>query len=125
MPRTHKFTHGNPLRALVSHLPQSWYARRVSHTPDGRRRDDCGFRRPATLHNLGEVTIVRSKKRRNDGPKGVKRLVTNLTEANAGAMLSISAWRWGVEVTIKARKSDLPLGQRQVTAESERVERSV
>ena len=59
------------------------------------------------------------------GPKGVKILVTNLTEANAGAMLSISAWRWGVEVTIKARKSDLPLGQRQVTAESERVERSV
>ena len=37
-------------------------------------------------HNLGDVTIVLSKKRRNDGPKGVKILVTNLTEASAGVM---------------------------------------
>jgi hypothetical protein len=45
--------------------------------------------RRATLHNLGDVTIVLSKKRRNDGPKGVTILVTNLTEASMEGMLSI------------------------------------
>jgi Transposase DDE domain len=125
MPRTRKFTNGKYLRDLVHHLPKSCYSRRASHKPDGRRRDYWVFLRRATLHNLGDVTIVLSKKRRNDGPKGVKIIVTNLTEASAGLILSIYAWRWGVEVTIKELKSGLHLGQMQVTIESERVGRSV
>lgn len=125
MPRTRKFTNGKHLRDLVQHLPKRCYARRASHKPDGRRRDYWVFRRRATLHNLGDVTIVLSKKRRNDGPKGVKILVTNLTEASAGALLSMYAWRWGVEVTIKELKSGLHLGQMQVTKTAERVGRSV
>jgi len=55
----------------------------------------------------------------------VKIIVTNLTEASAGTILSIYAWRWGVEVTIKELKSGLHLGQMQVTKEAERVMRSV
>lgn len=125
MPRTRKFTNGKHLRDLVQHLPKSCYYRRASYKPDGRRRDDWVFLRRATLHNLGDVTIVLSKKRRNDGPKGVKIIVTNLTEASAGAILSIYAWRWGVEVTIKELKSGLHLGQMQVTKDKERVTRSV
>jgi hypothetical protein len=125
MPRTRKFRDGKHLRDLVQHLPKSCYYRRASHKPDGRRRDYWVFLRRATLHNLGDVTIVLSKKRRNDGPKGVKILVTNLTEANAGAILSMYAWRWGVEVTIKELKSGLHLGQMQVTHDKERVMRSV
>jgi hypothetical protein len=125
MPRTRKFTNGKHLRDLVQHLPKSCYARRASHKPDGRRRDYWVFTRRATLHNLGDVTIVLSKKRRNDGPKGVKILVTNLTKASAGAMLSIYARRWGVELTIKELKSGLHWGQRQVTKDAERVTRSV
>ena len=125
MPRTRKFTNGKHLRDLVQHLPKSCYHRRASHKPDGRRRDYWVFLRRATLHNLGDVTIILSKKRRNDGPKGVKILVTNLTEASAGAILSMYAWRWGVELTIKELKSGLHLGQRQVTKEAERVRRSV
>ena len=66
-----------------------------------------------------------SKKRRNEGPKGVKILVTNLTKASAGAICSISARRWGIELTIKELKSGLHLGQMQVTTEAERVTRSV
>ena len=81
--------------------------------------------RRATRHKLGDVTIVLSKKRRNDGPKGVKIIVTNLTEASAGAILSIYARRWGVELTIKELKSGLHLGQMQVTKEAGRVGRSV
>jgi Transposase DDE domain group 1 len=125
MPRTRKFTNGKHLRDLVQHLPKSCYARRASHKPDGRRRDYWVFLRRATLHNLGDVTIVLSKKRRNDGPKGAKIIVTNLTEASAGAILSIYAWRWGIEVTIKELKSGLHVGQMQVTKDKERVTRSV
>ena len=125
MPRTRKFTNGKHLRDLVQHLPKSCYARRASYKPDGRRQDYWVFMRRATLHNLGDVTIVRSKKRRNFGPKGVKILVTNLTETSAGAILSVYARRWGVELTIKELKSGLHVGQMQVTKEAERVERSV
>jgi hypothetical protein len=124
MPRTRKFTDGKYLRDLVQHLPKRCYARRASYKPDGRRQDYWVFVRRATLHNLGDVTIVLSKKRRNDGPKRVKIIVTNLTEASAGTILSMSAWRWGVEVTIKELKSGLHLGQMQVTKEAERVTRS-
>jgi hypothetical protein len=99
MPRRRKFTNGKSLRDLVRHWPKSCYHRRASAKPDGRRRDDWVFRRRATLNRLGDVTIVRSKKRRNDGPKQVKLFVTNLTEARAGAILSEYAWRWAVGVS--------------------------
>ena len=125
MPRTRKFTNGKHLRDMVQHLPKRYYYRRASYNPNGRRKDYWVFARRATLHKLGDVTIVLSKKRRNDGPKGVKIIVTNLTEASAGEVLSIYAWRWGIEVTIKELKSGLHLGQMQVTKEAERVTRSV
>ena len=125
MPRTRKCTNGKHLRDLVQHLPKSCYARRASYKSDGRRKDYWVFLRRATLHKLGDVTIVLSKKRRNDGPKGVKILVTNLTDASVGAILSPYARRWGVELTIKELKSGLHLGQMQVTKESKRVEHSV
>ena len=125
MPRTRKFTNGKSLRDLVRHLPKSCYHRRASYKPDGRRRDDWVFVRHATLNHLGDVTIVLSKKRRNDGPKHVKLFVTNLTEARAGAILSEYAWRWGVELVIKELKSGLHLGQMQVTNDADRVARSV
>jgi Transposase DDE domain len=125
MPRTRKFTDGQHLRDLVPHLPKSCSARRASYQPDGRRHDYGGFVRRATLHHLGEVTIVLAKKRRHDGPKRVQSIGTNLTEASAGAILSLYAGRWGVEVTIKELKSGLHLGQMQVTKEAERVTRSV
>jgi hypothetical protein len=125
MPRTRQFTDGKHLRDLVQHLPKSCYDRRASHKPDGRRQDYWVFTRRATLHKWGDVTIVLSKKRRNQGPKGVKIIVTNLLEASAGGILSIYAWRWGIEVTIKELKSGLHLGQMQVTHDKERVPRSV
>ena len=69
------------ISVMVQHLPKRFYYRRASYKPDGRRKDYWVFARRATLHNLGDVTIV-LKKRRNDGPKGVKIIVTNLTEAS-------------------------------------------
>jgi len=98
MPRTRKFTNGQHLRDLVQHLPKSYYYRRASTKPDGRRQDYWVFVRHATLQKLGDVTLVLSKKRRNTGPKQVKIIVTNLTGATAGTILSIYARRWGVEI---------------------------
>lgn len=125
MPRTRKFTNGKHLRDLVQHLPKSCYYRRASSKPDGRRQDYWVFVRHATLHKLGDVTMVLSKKRRNMGPKQVKIIVTNLTGATAGTILSIYARRWGVELTIKELKSGLHLGRMQVTNDKKRVTRSV
>lgn len=58
-----------------------------------------------------------SKKRRNDGPKGVKSIVTYLIAVSARAMLSIYARRWDVELTSKALKSGLYVGPLQGTKE--------
>jgi hypothetical protein len=125
MPRTRTCAHGKHLRDLVQHLPTSCYSRRASWKPDGRRQDSWVFVRHATLHKLGDVTLVLSKQRRHARPTQGKILVTTLAEASAGAMRSIYARRWGVEGTMKELQSGWHWGQRQVTTERERVGRSV
>jgi hypothetical protein len=98
MPRTRKFTDGKYVRDLVQHLPKSLYRRRATYKPDGRRQDYWVFMRHAELHQLGDVTIVLSKKRRNLGPKRVKIIVTNLLDVSASAVISQYAVRWQVEI---------------------------
>ena len=123
--RTRKFTNGKYVSDLARHLPKSCYSRRATYKPDGRRCDYWVFQKRATLHNLGDVTLVLSKKRRNAGPKQVRLFVTNLEGVKAGTILNLYAWRWGVEVTIKELKGGLHLGQMQVTRDADRVSRSV
>jgi hypothetical protein len=125
MPRTRKFTNGKYVRDLVQHLPKSQYRRRATYKPDGRRQDYWVYMRHAKLHQLGDVTIVLSKKRRNFGPQRVKIIVTNLLDARASAILSQYAVRWGVELTIKELKGGLHLGRMQVSQDAARVERSI
>jgi hypothetical protein len=123
--RTRKFEDGKFLSNFVKHLPRNQYRRVKSVKPDGKRRDYWIYRCQKRIHNLGEVTIILSKKRLNDGPKKTKIIVTNLEEATAGEILSCYARRWGIEVTFKELKSELHLGQMQVTKEKARVERAV
>jgi hypothetical protein len=125
MARNRKFTNGKYVSDLMSYLPKSSYRRRATYKPDGRRCDYWVFQKRATLHNLGDVTMVLSKKRRNAGPNQVRLFVTNLQDVNASTVLSLYAWRWGVEVTIKELKGGLHLGQMQVTRDADRVARSV
>ncbi len=125
MPRTRKFTNGKYDRDLVQHLPKSQYRRRGTYKPDGRRQDYWVFLYHAELHQLGDVTIVLSKKRRNFGPRRVKIIVTNLLDVRAGAILNQDAIRWAVELTIKELKGGLHVGRMQVSQDAERVERSV
>jgi hypothetical protein len=125
MPRTRKFTNGKHIRDLVQHLPKSQYRRRATYKPDGRRQDYWVFMRHAELHQLGDVTIVLSKKRRNLGPRRVKIIVTNLLGVSASVILNQYAIRWAVELMIKELKGGLHLGRMQVSQDAERVERSV
>jgi hypothetical protein len=125
MPRTRKFTNGKYVRDFVQYLPTALYRRRATYKPDGKRQDYWVFLRHAALHQLGDVTIVLSKKRRNYGPKRVKIIVTNLLDASASAILRHYAVRWGVELTIKELKGGLHLGRMQVTEDADRVERSI
>ena len=125
MPRTRKFTDGKYLRDLVQHLPKALYRRRATYKPDGRRQDYWVFMRHAELHQLGDVTIVLSKKRRNFGPKRVKIIVTNLLDVSASEVISQYSIRWAVELTIKELKGGLHVGRMQVSQDAKRVERSV
>lgn len=123
--RTRKFTDGKYLRDLVQHLPHSQYRRMKTLKPDGRRRDYWVYECRRSLKDIGDVTIILSKQRRNDGPKKAKIIVTNLEAATTSQSLSYYARRWGVEVTIKELKSGLHLGRMQVTKDAARVSRSV
>jgi len=125
MPRTRKFTNGKYVRDLVQHPPKLLYRRRATSKPDGRRQDDWVYMRQAELHQLGDVTIVLSKKRRNLGPNRVKIIVTNLLDMSAGAVITQYSIRWCVELVIKELKSGLHLGQMQLSQDADRVERSV
>lgn len=123
--RTRKFTDGRHLRDLAQHLPRSQYRRIKTCKPDGRRRDYWVWECRRSVKDLGDVTIILSKRRRNDGPKKTKIIVTNLATAGTAEALSHYARRWGVEVTIKELKGGLHLGRMQVTREAGRVARSV
>ena len=123
--RNRKFSNGKHLQELVRHLPKSFYHRLASSKPDGRRKDYWVYSRPAALNDLGEVTLILSKQRRNQGPKRVKLLVTNLTQARVSDILSIYSRRWGVELTFKELKGGLHLGRMQGTRDPDRVARSV
>jgi hypothetical protein len=125
MARNRKFTNGKYVSDLMRHLPKSAYHRQATHKPDGRRCDYWVFQKRATLHHLGDVTMVLSKKRRNAGPNHVRLFVTNLHRVKASTVLSLYAWRWGVEVTIKELKGGLHLGRMQVTRDADRVARAV
>ncbi len=77
------------------------------------------------LRHIGDVTLVLSRKRRNDSPKKTKILGTNLPSPTARQVLALYICRWDVELLIKELKGVTGLGQAQVTKQPDRVERSV
>ena len=126
-PRTWKLTNGHHLRDLVTHLPTHHYRKvRVPLVvPSARRRVFWTFAKRAQLRQVGDVTVVLSRRRRNDSPKHTKLLVTNLPQATAHTTVAIYLRRWPVELCIKELKGVVGLGQPQVTKDAARVERSV
>jgi hypothetical protein len=78
------------------------------------------------LRHRGDVTVVLSKRRRNDGPKQTKILVTNLPETvPAREIVGVYLRRWWVELLVKELKGVVGMGQQQVPKQVDRVERSV
>ena len=68
--------------------------------------------------------MVLSKKGRNNGPKQTKILVTNLDEWTARQVVCAYQRRWPVEHINRELKTDLGLGEHQVSTEEGRIERS-
>jgi hypothetical protein len=126
-PRTWKLANGQHLRDLVPHLPIHHYrqVRVPSVVPTTRRRVFWTFAKRAELRQVGDVTVVLSRRRRNDSPKHTKLLVTNLPQATAHLTVALYLRRWPVELCIKELKGVVGLGQHQVTKDAARVERSV
>jgi hypothetical protein len=124
--RTWRFENGRTMKDLVTHLPKHYYRRCwVPLEEPGRRRTYWTFTKRARLRHIGDVTIILSKKRRNDGPKPTKMLVTNLPDVRARQVVDVYRRRWTVELLIKELKGATGLGQHQVTKEPQRIERSV
>jgi hypothetical protein len=124
--RTWRFENGHTLKDLATHLPKYYYRRCwVPLEEPGRRRTYWTFTKRARLRHIGDVTIILSKKRRNEGPKHTKILVTNLPEARARQVVDVYRRRWAVELLVKELKGAMGLGQHQVTKEPQRIERSV
>jgi hypothetical protein len=126
-PRTWKLANGQHLRDLVTHLPIHHYrqVRVPLVVPNTQRRVFWTFAKQAQLAHVGDVTVVLSRRRRNDSPKHTKLLVTNLPHATAHLTVALYLRRWPVELCIKELKSVVGLGQHQVTKDAARVERSV
>jgi Transposase DDE domain len=126
-PRTWKLANGQHLRDIVTHLPIHHYRQvRVSPLiPPARHRVFWTFVKQAHLRHIGDVTVLLSRRRRNDSPKQTKLLVTNLPMATARLIVAIYLRRWPVEICFKELKSGLGLGHAQVTKDAARVQRSV
>jgi hypothetical protein len=126
-PRTWKLANGQYLRDIVTHLPIHHYrqVRVPLVVPSARRRVFWTFAKRAELRQVGDVTVVLSRRRRNESPKHTKLLVTNLPQATAHLTVALYLRRWPVELCIKELKGVVGLGQHQVTQDAARVERSV
>jgi hypothetical protein len=91
-----------------------------------RRRTLWGYATRVRLRHLGDVTVVRSTCRRNDGPRPTTILVTHLPETvSAREIVGVDLRRWWIELLMKALKGVVGLGQHQVTSKADRVERAV
>jgi hypothetical protein len=126
-PRTWKFADGHSLRDLVAHLPRAYY-RKVRLPLVGSRaqyRVFWTFAKRTTLREVGDVTVVLSKRRRHDSPQRTKVLVPNLPQATAHGTVARYLRRWPVELFFKEWKEVVGVGQHQVTKDAARVERSV
>jgi hypothetical protein len=124
--KTVKFDDNRSLKDLCRHLKKGLY-RKTFISGINTRRQKCywTFAKTVQLRDVGEVTIVLSKKRRNCGPKNVKVIVTNLPNPSVKTVLSIYQKRFLIEVLFRELKSGMGLGKQQVTKKEKRVENSI
>ena len=126
MARTWKTAEGKALKDLVTHLPRQYYQRtRVPRLPGAKGcKTFWIFSKRLCLRHIGDVTVVLSKRGRNMGPKNTKLLVTNLDEWTPRQVVCAYQRRWPVEQINRELKTDLGLGEHQVSGEEKRIEKS-
>ena len=124
--RTWKTAEAKAIKDLVTHLPKTYYKRTwVPGLPGSKRRKTYWlYSKRLCLCHVGDVTVVLSKKGRNVGPKHTKILVTNLAEWTPRQVVSCYQRRWPVEQINRELKSDLGMGEHQVSGHEERIEKS-
>jgi hypothetical protein len=124
--RTWKTVEGQALKDLVTHVPRKYSQRtRVPRLPGATGGKICWiFSKHLCLRHIGDVTGVLRKRGRNVGPKQTKSLVTNLDEWTRGQVGGAYQRRGPVEQINRERKTDLGLGEHQVSGEERRIEKS-
>jgi Transposase DDE domain len=124
--RTWKTVEDKAIKDLVTHLPRKYYQRtRVSRLPGAQGcKTFWVYSTRLCLRHIGDVTVVLSKRGRNLGPKQTKILVTNLDEWIPRQVVGAYQRRWPVEQINRELKTDLGLGEHQVSAEEGRIEKS-
>jgi len=124
--RTWKTAEGKAIKNLVTHLPRTYYQRtRIPRLPASTGyKTFWVYSTCVCLRHIGDVTVVLSKKGRNVGPKHTKILVTNLDEWTPRQVVCAYQRRWPVEQINRELKTDLGLGEHQVSGEEGRIEHS-
>jgi hypothetical protein len=124
--RTWKTVEDKAIKDLGTHLPRKYYQRtRVSRLPGAKGcKTFWVYSTRLCLRHIGDVTVVLSKRGRNVGPKQTKILVTNLDEWIPRQVVSAYQRRWPVEQINRELKTDLGLGEHQVSTEEGRIEKS-
>jgi len=124
--RTWKTVEDKAIKDLVTHLPRKYYQRiRVPRLPGSTGcKTFWVYSTRLCLRHIGDVTVVLSKRGRNVGPKHTKILVTNLDEWIPRQVVSAYQRRWPVEQINRELKTDLGLGEHQVSGEEGRIEKS-
>jgi Transposase DDE domain len=124
--RTWKTVEDKAIKDLVTHLPRKYYKRtwvpRLPGSPG--RKTFWIYSKRLCLRHIGDVTVVLSKKGRNVGPKNTKILVTNLAELMPRDVVFAYQRRWPIEQINRELKSDLGMGEHQVSGEEDRIENS-
>ena len=110
----------------MTHLPKTYDQRTwvPGLTGSKRRKTFWIYSKRLCLRHVGDVTVVLSKKGRNVGPNKTKILVTNLPEWTPRQVVSCYQRSWPVEQINRELKSDLGLGEHQVSGEEDRIEKS-
>jgi len=124
--RTWKTVEGTALKDLVTHLPRKYSQRtRVPRLPGAKGcKTFWVYSTRLCLRHIGDVTVVLSKRGRNLGPKHTKILVTNLDEWIPRQVVGAYQRRWPVEQINRELKTDLGLGEHQVSKDERRIEKS-
>jgi hypothetical protein len=124
--RTWKTVEGKAIKDLVTHVPRKYFTRTwVPRIPVAHGRKSFWiYSKRMCLRHIGDVTVVLSKTGRNVSPQHTKILVTNLAEVTPRYVIFAYQRRWAVEQINRELKSDLGMGEHQVSGEERRIENS-